>query len=1179
MDFRILGPLEVCAATGPLHLGRPKRRALLALLLLHPNEVVTSDRLIEELWGEDPPETATKALQVLVADLRKLLEPERGRGQPGRVLLTRPSGYLLQLESEQLDLARFERLLAEARRALAADDLATGRARLGEALSLWRGQPLADLAYEPFAQAEIARLEELRMGALEERIEADLALGCHADVVGELEALVAAHPLRERLRRALMLALYRSARQAEALEAYQDARRALTEELGIEPSRELRELEQAILVQDRSLDLESPGNVTAAMRDDAGGTFVGRETELAELRAGLDATIAGSGCLYLLVGEPGIGKSRLAEELGAHARAQGARVLVGRCWEAGGAPAFWPWVQSLRAYVRESDAAALRSQLGAGAADLANILPDLRQRFPDLPAPAALESEGARFRLFDATAEFLRSASKSQPIVLVLDDLHAADASSLLLLRFLARELGSMRLLLLGIYRDVDPVPGQPLIEMLVELAREPVTRALSLDGLSEREVGRFVELAGSEIASPELVAALHDETEGNPLFVEEIVRLVSVEGVQLESPCDLAVAVPQSVHDVIARRLAHLSDECNRLLLLASVLGRAFTLEALARVSDVAEDELVDLLDEAIAVRVVSEVAGAPGRLRFAHVLTRDTLYEGLSAVRRVRLHGLAVEALEGLYGEDPGPHLAELAHHSMAGRKPDKGLHYAQRAGDRALTLLAYEEAARLYETALEALDLLHRGQESARCELLLSLGEAESLAGNTPSAKNAFVDAADIARRLGSAHELARAAAGYAGHNVWGRAGSDDLLVPLLEEGLAALAEEDVEPRARLLARLAGALRDEPSRDRRDKLSAKAVELARRTCDSAGLAYALDGRAAAIFAPDTVSDGLALGNEICEVAERGGNAEHVAAGLLWRVIAKLQVGDVSRAEVDLAAADRIGRQLRQPALLWEVRGTKAMLALAAGRLAEAEELAAQAFALGEHAQPEAAIPVYRLQRYALADFRGSVEEYEPEIRELAADYPARPAFRCALALLHARLGGAREAQEALDDLVSDDVAALPFDQEWLYGTSLLAEACALLGDAESAAVLYRLLTPWAGFNVAEVAEGFRGSVARYLGLLAATMGRWEEAEQHFQRAVEMNARMGARPWLAHTQHDYARMLLVRDESPRAHGLIAEALATYRELGMESWTEGIGIGIDLDPRGTPLRERVPEG
>ncbi|MEA2393299.1 MAG: eukaryotic-like serine/threonine-protein kinase [Solirubrobacteraceae bacterium] len=1146
MDFRLLGPLEVAEHNRSVVLGGVKQRALLAVLLLHANDVVSTEQLVDDVWGESPPATVAKSIQVYVSRLRKQL----GEGR----LVTRAPGYLLRVDPSELDVACFERLAAEAEDA---QPKVAGE-KLRRALALWRGPPLADLAYEPFARAEIARLEELRAAALEQRIEADLALGRHSQLVGELEGLVREHPLRERLRGQLMLCLYRCGRQAEALESYQAARRVLVEELGIEPGRQLRELHQAILRQDPGLDLapvaESPDEAPR-------GAFVGRVPELAELMAGLDDAFAGRGRLFLVVGEPGIGKSRLAEEVMRHARARGARVLVGRCWEAGGAPAYWPWVQALRAAVRDTDSAALLAHLGAGGAQLAQIVPELRQRFPDLPEPPALESEVARFRLFDATAEFLGNISQAPPTVLVLDDLHAADAPSLLLLRFLARELRSTHILLLVAYRNVDPIPGRPLTETLAEVAREPVTRRVSLGGLSEREVAQYVELTASQIASTPLVTAVHQETEGNPLFVGEIVRLLAVEGVGSESTAEARLAIPQSIRDVIARRLTHLSDECNRLLVLAAVIGREFALDALARLAGVSEDGLLDVLDEAMAARVLADVPGAADRLRFAHVLIRDTLYEGLAAARRARLHRQVVAALEALYGDEPGQHLAELAHHSIASSDVDKALRYAQRAGDRALALLAYEEAARLYQTALDALDLADVRDERTRCELLLSAGEAQMRAGNTQAAKRAFLDAAGIGRRLGLPRELARAAAGYAREDMYLRAAGDDRLVPLLEEGLAALADEDVALRVRLLARLAGALRDEPSRDRRDRLSKEAVELARATESPSALAYALDGRVPVIIAPDTVAECLALATELREVAARIGDTLRVAHGHQHECITRVIVGDAGELDASVHAMSRLTDELKQPAHLWEARAGKAVLALAAGRFTEAEELIEQALALGERVKPEMVIPVYRLQRYTLCDFRGGVEKLEPAIRELVADWPARPAFRCALAHLHARLGRRSEAQRALDDLTRGDCSALPFDQEWLYGMSLLAETAALLSDTDSAAVLYRLLVPWAAFNAADWPEAIRGSASRYLGILAATRRRWDEAGMHFEDAVAMNARMGARPWLAHTQHDYARMLLARartHDRESARDLLNQALVTYRELGMETHAAG---------------------
>jgi hypothetical protein len=721
-----------------------------------------------------------------------------------------------------------------------------------------------------------------------------------------------------------------------------------------------------------------------------------------------------------------------------------------------------------------------------------------------------------------------------------------------------------MRVLVLGAYRDVDPIPGEPLREALAEVLREPVSRRLELRGLSEPEVGEYVELAATELASPELVSTLSEETEGNPLFVGEIVRLLSVEGVPGELAQGAPFAIPQRVGEVIARRLTHLSEECNRVLLLAAVLGREFDLKTVARLSDLEQPQLLEILDEAMTARVVGEVPAAPGRLRFAHVLIRDTLYHGLTAARRVQHHRRVVETLEDLHGDDPGPHLGELAHHSLAGSDFDRCLRYAWRAGDRALHLLAYEEGARLYGTALEALELTDAGDEAARCRLLLSLGEAEARAGDTPAARRASLEAADIARRLGLPRELARAAAGYGGRFSWIRAGSDARIVPLLEEGLAALPGDDVELRVRILSRLAGALRDEPNRDRRDRLSAEAVELARRSGDAASIADALIGRAGAVVGPDTLEEVRALGTEAKEIAEAAGDRERACDGLFIRLLAEVQAGDMTGAERDLVAVARIAGELRQPTQLWEVRSARAMIELAAGRLEDGERLSEEALGLGERAQPAEAIPVHRVQRYTLRDFRGGLEEVEAEIEDLVVRYPARTVFRCVLAHLWARTGRAAAAAQALEELGRDEFAAVPFDQEWLFAVSLLAETAALVDAHGSAEVLYRLLSPYAACNACDYAEGTRGSMARYLGRLAVLLGRADDAARHFDVALDLNARMGARPWLAHTRHDYAQFLAARGEAgdaERARELAAEAVAGYRELGMDGWAAAVSV------------------
>lgn len=1140
MEFRILGPLEVADGERLLALGGAKQRALLALLVLNANRAVSVERLLEALWGEQQPASGAKTLHVYVSQLRKVLGAER--------LVTQPPGYLLRVGAEELDEASFHAL-----RDQAATASGEGTAELlRAALALWRGPPLGDFAYEQFAQAEISRLEELRLTTIEQRVDADIELGRHASLVGELEALVVANPLRERLRRQLMTVLYRSGRQAEALAVYQDARRTLVDELGIDPSRELRELESAILRQDVALDFVPTGR--AAEPEKAPRTaFVGRESELAEAVAGLGDALAGRGRLFLLVGEPGIGKSRLGEELIRHARQRGFHVLVGRCWEAGGAPAYWPWVQAMRSYVRDAETETLRAELGAGAAAVAQIVPELRERFPDLPELPSLDAEGARFRLFDSTAQFLKSAARARPLLLALDDLHAADAPSLLLLQFLARELTDSKLFVLGALRDVDPIPDARLKETLAELAREPVTRRLTLGGLTERAVGEYVEQTAAALASPELITALYEETEGNALFVTETIRLLALEGLQRDET-ETRIAIPQSVRDVIARRLNHLSAQSNRVLDLASVLGREFDEAVLTKMSRTVDDELLESLDEAMTARLVLDVPGGPGRLRFAHVLIRDTLYDGLTTARRIKLHRLAVEALEVLYGEDGGPHLAELAHHSIAARDFDKALHYARRAADWTFALLAYEEAARLYELALDAVELSKPRDEGERVELLLSLGDAFARAGNRPSSKEVFLEAAEAAKRLGLSRELGQAAAGYGGRIVWARAAGDERLVPLLEEALEVLGETEVELRARLLARLAGALRDEHSRDRRDAVSSEALRLARGSGDLAVLAYALDGRTSAIIAPDTQAEVLELATEMGTVAERIADHERVVHSHVHRLFAYVLLGEMDEVERALEAIEPMAAKLGQPAQRWLVHSAQADVALALGRADEAEGLISQAYAFGELAQPEMAVPVYHAQRIRLCDFRVGLEETEPGIRGVVEMYPARAVFRCVLAQLLAKLGRKQEAQWLLDDLAADDFAKLPFDQEWLFGMSLLADTAIRVGDTDRAPDLYRLLLPWARINASDHPEGFRGSIARDLARLAAVMERWDEAEGHFEGALELNRRTGARPWLAHTQAGYARLLEARrTDARRAEELLAAATTTYDALGVQ--------------------------
>jgi DNA-binding SARP family transcriptional activator/tetratricopeptide (TPR) repeat protein len=1071
MDFRLLGPLEVRDHDRALALGGPRQRALLAVLLLHANSVVSSDRLAYELWGDQPPATLAKSLQVTVSRLRRVL----GDGR----LVTQAPGYLLRVEHDELDAARFERLVSEAD----AMPPAMAAQQLRDAVGLWRGPVLADLADESFAQAACARLEEQRICAIEDRIGADASLGRHAELVGELEALVRAHPLRERLRARLILCLYRCGRQAEALAAYRQARAVLVEELGIEPSREVRELHDAILRQDAALDLAPDSAATSP-------AFVGRGPELAQLTAAMDEAVAGHGGIVLLTGEPGIGKSRLAEELVLAAERRKARVLVGRCWEAGGAPAYWPWVQSLRTYTRGLDDDTLRARVADGGPALAQILPELRDRLPDLPEPPSLEAEGTRFRLFEAVTGLLRRASRNEPLLLVLDDLHAADEPSLLLLRYVTREVADCRVLVLGAMRDVDPIPQRPLDATLAALVREPNAARVALAGLAGRDVAAYIGATTGADPEPVLAEAIHERTDGNPLFVVELVRLLGSDGT--------VEHIPPGVRAVIEQRVGRLSDPTRAVLDAASILGREFDLSVLAGLCDLARDVLLDRLDPAVAQLIVDAVPGTPGRLRFSHALVRDTLYDDLTATRRLAMHARAARALEAAGADRP----TELASHHLAAGATDDAIRWSRSAGDRAAAQLAHEEAVRLYEQALG----LTRGAR-ARCELLLAIGEVSARAGDSEASKRAYREAAELATTHDLRDELAQAALGYGGRIIWNVSRDDPLLAVLLERALAALPAEDSATRVRLLVRLAGGpLRaSSASRRRRRAMSAEALEIARRLDDDETRAYGLHGYILGHHGPSHTRRQLALAAELIDVATRLGDGERVVDGLEEHLVAATELGDLPTAEADLRRMADVVAELRQPAQAWLLAVYLALFALLRGE-PDAEARVESARALGLGPLSWNAEVTYRLQLSVLRRDQGRIAEACDVLRASVVEFPTYAVFRCALAQAAAELGDDDEALRMVE-------TEPPLDEEWLVGTTLLAEAAARLRQAERSRVLRERLLPYADRLAVCPPEICVGAVARPLALLETDA---RDADRHRAFAAELHERIGARPWL---------------------------------------------------------------
>jgi tetratricopeptide (TPR) repeat protein len=882
-------------------------------------------------------------------------------------------------------------------------------------------------------------------------------------------------------------------------------------------------------------------------------TFVGRARELAELAAALDDVIAGRGRVVLVGGEPGIGKSRLAEEVIAASRARRVRVLTGRCWEAGGAPAYWPWVQALRAYVSEGDPGEIAAHAARAGAPLVALLPEMRAHLPDRTLALEPDSEGARFRLMEAVAEFVRAAASTRPITFVFDDLHAADAPSLLLLRFIARELGRAPVGIVGCYRDTEV--GPDLGEALAELSREQAVRRIELKGLGAADTARLLELLMGEGPAEELAAEVQAGTQGNPLFASEIARLLAAEGAAPAMRGRLPI--PQGVSEAIVRRLQRQSAECREVLSAASVVGREFRPDVVASVSGLPADGVAAALDEAAGARLVGASPGASRRLRFSHILVRDALYDGLPVARRPELHRAVADALERLYATNPDAHLAEIAHHYVEAGSDSaaKALDYSERAGDRAASQHGYEEAVRHYRNALSMLGDDAAADPARTCELLISLGEVLSRAGDLAAANEALREGAALAEREGWPRQLARAALQYGGRFTWGRASSDPALVPALRRALAAVDEHDTENRVRLLGRLATALRDEPTRGARVRLAEEAVELAERDGDPATLGFALGAHWVAVESADNAADGLDIGRRVIELGEEVGDQERAFLGHDFRFNTFFKLADRAGVDVELEMLARLAGELRQPAQLWHVATGRAIVTVLEGRLGEAEEQIGEALELGRWAEGWTAAVSHRLALFVLRRAQGRLGEIEETMERSVHEFPVLLRFRCALAHTYAELGRERECRETFDAVMARDLRNEYVDAEWLVSMSLLADPCALLGDDQAAELLYALLAPYDRLYAHAPVEVSFGSMARVSGVLAKVIGRFDDAARHFESAMEVERRMRARPWLAHAQHEYGSMLLDQGDGDRAAALLDDALATYRELGMDSW------------------------
>jgi tetratricopeptide (TPR) repeat protein len=913
------------------------------------------------------------------------------------------------------------------------------------------------------------------------------------------------------------------------------------------------------------------------------GSLVGRDRELSELRQGLDHALAGRGRLFMVAGDPGVGKTALADAIGAEAVAAGATVLWGRAWEGGGAPSYWPWLRILRRLATERDIGDALAALGPEAIGrLTRLIPGLARAPEHLadgpearaPAPAGDpgESDAARFQLFDAITSLLRAAAAQGPIVLILDDLHGADHPSLLLLGFLAVHVRDSPILVIGTYREAEARLDAQFAASLADIIRHG--QRLPLRGLRERDVAEVVARVTGRRPPDRVVRAIHQATEGNPFFVDEVVRLLSAEG-RLDDATQIAgVRIPDGVRETIRHRLEPLPDRTLQLLCTAAVIGREFRIDTLQRVSTADPVELDEALGEAVDSGVIAERPSVLGAYAFSHGLIRETLYDDLGPQRRGCLHREVGLALEELYAADPEPRIAELAHHffvaATAGELA-KAIDYSVRAGERALKLVAYEEAADHFERALQAYGLQEHADLSRRCDLLLALGTAQSRAGDSRAARETFLRAAGLARRLGSPRRLAKAALGYGagmGGFEFGRV--DEGLVALLTEAREAFGPGDDPLLARVLGRHATELYYSDRSEERVALGEEAVAMARRIGGRATLASTLSARFLTLWGPENSVQRLQIAADVVALGEDARDRELVLRGHVWRIVSLMELGDWVEADIEMAVHARLAAELRDPLHLWYVPLFKATRATLDGRLAEAERFAAEAFAVGRRTQAQNAAQLYATQLFALRAEQGRVSEVEQSLEVFARRYPRAPVWRAAAAFSLSVLGRTEDARRAFEALTAGHVAEVPRDGDWLSTVALLVRTGARIGDARRTGELGELLAPYAERAViAGRGAMCLGPVSRFVGIAAATAGRTAEAVDLLEHALAMARRWGAEPMVAGIGLELAEVL---DRSgsgsgayeKRARELRAEGLETARRLELVGLEKRWGPGAD---------------
>ena len=1140
----ILGPLGVRADGRDVVVAGHRRRALLGRLALAPGSPVEAERLADDLWGDDVGRRSVPTLRTYVTKLRAVLP------DGAAVLRGTRGGYVLDVPAEDVDAWAFEASL----RTPVGDPAAVEQALL-PALDLWRGSALEEFADAEWARVQASRLDELRLVAHERLLDAQLALGRHSALVPTLESLVAAHPLREQFHVQLVLALYRSGRQADALAAQRRARALLASELGLDPTPELAGLEQRILVHDSTLSAPTTATPAVAVlsrrRDvlpaalqprNSDPAFVGRSPELAGLRRSLGLAVEDGARLVVLRGDAGIGKTTLA---GRFAADTGPPVLHGHCDEGLAAP-YAPYTDALRAVAAGAPDDTLAATLGPDSGALAALAPELAAHLPVGASIWGSDHPGAeQQRLFDAVAAWFAHTARHGRLVVVLDDLQWAAPSTLALTGHLVRSLRRAPVLFLATVR-----PPAPLVDDLVgELHRMRAVDVVALSGLGQPDSDALVAAEAPPGALDASSAGeLWEATGGNPYLLTEMAR----HGLRRDD------APPASIVDVLAARVRRLGDDAADVLGTAAAAGSRFDLPTLAAALGRNEDEVLDVLDRAAAAGVVAELDGAGGGYAFAHAILHAAVAALAGANRQAARHRRLAAALEAAVERRPA-RAAELAddiarHWTAAGGEhADAAARWFAEAGRSALRRHAYAEAAERLERALAT-------SPSWRATALLDLGTARAKAGDADRAREAFVEAAALGRAANDPRTVALAAVGSStgGRGVSGWV-VDVARIALLQEAEQSLPASEVALRVRVQGELALALHRPEERARRQALATAATEAAASDGRPEVAAAALPANRVRHWHPRDTPTRLAATEDALRVGEEAGDPWLVTDALAWIAGDRLELGD--RAGVDRVAARcrELADQLGGVLVPWRADVLAVQSALLDGDLAESERLADAAFARwGDSASPDA-VQTYGFQLAMIRTLQGRFDDTVALATVALERWPTAIGLRAPLALGLAGTGRLHEAGAIVASCAAGGLDGLPHDSGWLTAAATLAEAAGAVGDRSVAAALTEALAELPDRFATLAGPGvFWGSVSHQLGWLALTCGRPDDAVAHLRRACELEEGLGALPWAARSWVRLSWACEATGDGPAA--------GRASERGMEL-TSRCGIDVPLAP------------